>query len=192
VIEFEVGVVIVQVMRGDLVEAYADAVVCPANSYGHMRGGVAQALRVAGGDEIESAARSAAPVGLGEAIATTAGRLPCNYVIHAPTMREPVEICSPQRIKAAVRAALREATELGCRVIAIPGLGTGTGEVSFEEGAMAIVEAISQLERGMSLEVVQLIALDTRLEQAFVVAARAVGAELMEPPGASESGPPDP
>ena len=77
------------VKRGDITQLSCDAIVNPANSFGYMGGGVAGAIKRIGGNEIEREAVSKAPIRVGSAIATTAGTLPCKYVIHAPTMKQP-------------------------------------------------------------------------------------------------------
>lgn len=125
------------VYNGDIAEATADAIVCAANSMGMMRGGASQALRLKGGDTIEEAARCKAPIRIGSAIATTAGKLQANWVIHAPTISQPVETTSPARIEAAAYAAVRVASDLGARSIAFPGLGLGVGEVHVSDGAIS-------------------------------------------------------
>jgi O-acetyl-ADP-ribose deacetylase (regulator of RNase III) len=165
--EYEVGQLLVQVIQGSIVEVEADAIVCPSNSFGHMRGGVAQAIRLAGGDEIEEAVRRHAPIPLGEAVSTAGGALNADYVIHAPTMREPVEISSKNQVRGAAAAALRTATALDCRVVAFPGMGTGTGEVSFSTAATTIVGCIRGHSPVGKLRVVKLVAQDERLYGAF-------------------------
>lgn len=129
---------------GDISKVTSDAIVCAANSAGLMRGGVSQALRIRGGDEIEKEARSRAPIRLGSAVATTAGRLNARWVIHAPTIRLPVETTTPKRIESAAAAAVRVASRLGARSIAFPGLGLGVGEVAIGDGAQAMVSGICQ------------------------------------------------
>ncbi|MEA3458041.1 MAG: macro domain-containing protein, partial [Candidatus Thermoplasmatota archaeon] len=75
--------------QGDITQIDCDAIINPANSFGYMGGGVAGAIKRVGGKEIESEAVNKAPIVVGKAIATTAGDLPYEYVIHAPTMKRP-------------------------------------------------------------------------------------------------------
>src|SRR5438876_317722 len=63
----------IHVAKADLVEIPVDALVNPANSQGLMLGGVAGALREAGGRKIEDEAKTAAPIAVGAAVVTTAG-----------------------------------------------------------------------------------------------------------------------
>lgn len=160
-------------VHGDLTKQTTDAIVCPANSYGHMRGGVAQAIRAAGGDGIEAAAEACAPVPIGKAVATTAGRLAAAAVYHAPTMVEPVESATEERVRAAVAATMRLARKQCIRSISFPGMGTGTGGMSYRQGAHLLVDTVvTELRVPGALRLVQLVAfaeplydeLRTRLE----------------------------
>lgn len=146
----------IDVRKGDITKVEADCIVNAANSLGMMGGGVAGALRRAGGDEIDREARAKAPIPVGEAVATTAGRLNARYVIHAPTMERPAMPSSPEKIRAATRAALRVAEECGCRSVAIPGMGTGVGGVSPHDAARAMVSALREFADSPVIEQVVL------------------------------------
>ncbi len=147
----------VEVRKGNITQVEADCLVNAANSLGYMGGGVAGALKRAGGEEIEHEAVAKAPIPVGEAVATTAGRLKARYVIHAPTMERPGGPSSPDKVKAATAAALRTADACGCKTVVIPGMGTGVGGVSPRDAARAMVEAIrafqpTNLERVVLLD----------------------------------------
>lgn len=132
--------------KGDLTKIVCDAIVNPANSYGYMGGGVAGAIKRMGGVEIENEAISKAPIEVGKAVETTAGNLPCKYVIHAPTMKEPAMRIGVENVKLATRAALELGVQLKLKSIAIPGMGTGVGRVPVEDAAKAIVEIAKEFE----------------------------------------------
>ena len=132
--------------KGDLTKVVCDAIVNPANSYGYMGGGVAGAIKRIGGNEIENEAISKAPIEVGNAVETTAGNLPCKYVIHAPTMKEPAMRIGVENVKLATRAALELGVQLNLKSIAIPGMGTGVGRVPVEDAAKAIVEIAKEFE----------------------------------------------
>lgn len=147
---------------GDITEVEADAIVNPANTMLVMGGGVAGAIKRKGGEEIEREAMKKAPIRIGEAIETFAGRLKAKYVIHAPTVERPGGASSPEHVRAAVRAALRKGSELGLRNIALPAMGAGVGGVPVETSVRIILEeAISS-----ALEEVLLV---TRSEEDFLV-----------------------
>src|SRR5687767_426537 len=76
----------VRVVQADITTLAVDAIVNAANSQLWMGGGVAGAIKRAGGEEIEREAVARGPIEVGEAILTSGGRLPARYVIHAATM----------------------------------------------------------------------------------------------------------
>jgi O-acetyl-ADP-ribose deacetylase (regulator of RNase III) len=128
------------VKKGDLTKISCDAIVNPANSFGYMVGGVAGAIKRVGGEEIEKEAILKAPIPVGTAIFTTAGSLPCSFVIHASTMEQPAMKIGIENVSLATRAALDLAIELNVKSIAIPGMGTGVGGVSVDAAAEVIVD----------------------------------------------------
>jgi len=73
--EFTARNVKLRLYTGDITAETSDAIVVPANSLMIMGGGVAGAVKRAGGQSIEDEARSKAPVEVGKAVVTSAGRL---------------------------------------------------------------------------------------------------------------------
>jgi len=134
------------VKKGDLTQIVCDAIVNPANSYGYMGGGVAGAIKRVGGREIEDEAVAKSPINVGDAIVTTAGKLSCRYVIHAPTMKEPAMRIPVENVKQATKAALELAIQINVKSIAIPGMGTGVGGVSKDAAAKVIVSIAKEYE----------------------------------------------
>lgn len=166
--EFKIGDCKISVELGDITQTKADAIVDPANSRLIMGGGVAGAIRRTGGPEIEKEALRKAPISVGEAIATTAGRLLAKYVIHAPTMPRPAMSTNTTSVEKATTAALRLAKKLGLSSIAIPGMGTGVGGVPLQQAAETIVEAIKRhVSEGTTLKHVFLVSIDRDLAAAF-------------------------
>ncbi len=131
------------VAEGDITKARVDAIVNPANSLMIMGGGVAGAIRRAGGEEIEAEARRYAPVPVGRAVATGAGRLPAKYVIHAPTMEQPAMRIPLENAVKATRAALEEAVRLGVESIALPAMGAGVGGLRVREVAREMARIVA-------------------------------------------------
>jgi O-acetyl-ADP-ribose deacetylase (regulator of RNase III) len=134
------------VRKGDLTQIKCDAIVNPANSFGYMGGGVAGAIKRVGGIEIERDAVSKAPIPVGKAVVTTAGTLPCKYVIHAPTMKQPAIRIGVENVKLATKAAFETGLKLKLKSIAIPGMGTGVGAVSPDDAAKAITSIVKEFE----------------------------------------------
>jgi len=161
-----VGKITVDIRKGDITRVKAAAIVNAANSLGRMAGGVALAIKRAGGAEIEKEAMALAPIPLGAAVATPAGRLPYRYVIHAPTMRRPRQRIPPENVAIATRAALQTADELGCESLAIPGLGTRTGKVNHTVAARQMFEAIAA-HKPRALRHVVFVDIDKRMVEAW-------------------------
>lgn len=137
----------VTVRQGDITRIAADAIVNAANSQLWMGGGVAGAIKRAGGEEIEQEAMRKGPIEPGQAVATGAGRLPSRFVIHAATMGPDLTTDGPT-LRSATRASLRVADDLGLTSIALPALGTGVGGFAIDEAAELMVEEIAAYLRG--------------------------------------------
>lgn len=137
----------VAIKRGDLTKERVDAICNPANSLMLMGGGAAGAIKREGGKVIEEEALKHAPVSIGKAVATVAGRLRARWIIHAPTMPKPAMRTSSESVYLATKAALECAEKMGAKSIAIPGMGTGVGGVSFDAAADAMVKALTDFDR---------------------------------------------
>lgn len=147
------------IKKGSLLEAEADVIVNPANSGGYMGGGVAGVIKRIGGQEIENEAIKKAPIAVGSAVLTTAGRLPFKGVIHAPTMERPAMRTTAEKVRMSVRGALELAEKEGFKSIAFPGMGTGVGKVPKDVSARVMIEEIMRFP-SKNIEKVLLIDLD--------------------------------
>jgi O-acetyl-ADP-ribose deacetylase (regulator of RNase III) len=162
---------LIHVARGDLTQMSVDAIVNPANSLGLMSGGVAGAIREHGGPAIENEARASAPIAVGAAVVTTGGNLFAKAVIHAPTMEEPGMKIGVENVRRATRAALLAASLHHFELIAFPALGTGVGNVPYDEAARAMVDEL-RAHRQPQPSTVYLIATNDDLIFAFEDALR--------------------
>jgi len=139
-----------EVRQTDVTALEVDAIANAANTALRHGGGVAGAIARAGGPDVQRESNEKAPIGLGEAIETTAGDMPARYVIHAATM-EPGGPTSADIIARATDSTLRKADELGCRSLALVAFGTGVGGFPLGEAARLMVGAVRQY-RPRSLE----------------------------------------
>jgi len=155
-----------RLVEGDLTELKVDAIVNPANSWGEMGGGVAGVIRKKGGRAIEKEAVSQAPIPIGRAVSTTAGSLPCRFVIHAPTMNQPAELTTVENVRKASQAALECADQMALKQIAFPGMGTGVGRVNPNDAARAMVETARSFQ-ARNLQEVIFVSFGDELKQAF-------------------------
>ena len=166
--EYKMGDRVITIVRGDITQSQAEAIVNPANSRLIMGGGVAGAIRRVGGPTIEKEALQRAPIEIGDATATNAGKLAARYVIHAPTMALPAMSTDLESVEKATYAALRVARNLGLSSIAVPGMGTGVGGVPVNDAAQTMVRAIRKhLLEGTTLRHIFLVSIDRDLISAF-------------------------
>ena len=143
-----VGPTAIETQKGDISQAQVEAVVNAANNHLWMGGGVAGALKRAGGIEIESEAMAKGPVDIGAAVVTSAGSLHAKYVIHAAVMGQDLQT-SRSHISKATRNSLIQARDLKVSSVAFPALGTGVGGFPPTEAADAMItECISFIEGG--------------------------------------------
>ena len=152
----------IEVLLGSLLDVKVDAIVNPANSYGFMGGGVAGVIKRAGGEEIEKEAVKKAPIPVGSALLTTAGKLPFKGIIHAPTMEEPAMETTEEKVRKAVRASLELAENMAFESIAMPGMGTGVGRLPKDVACRAMVEEIKAF-KGKNLKRVVLVDIEEQI-----------------------------
>jgi O-acetyl-ADP-ribose deacetylase (regulator of RNase III) len=119
-----------------------------------MATGVGGAIKRAGGDAIEFDAVRQGPIGLGEAVVTTGGKLAARIVIHAVSLDRDRRTGATV-IWGAVHAAMARARENDVTTIAFPALGTGVGGYPLDEAARITLAAVrDELGRSPSIEVV--------------------------------------
>jgi O-acetyl-ADP-ribose deacetylase len=136
------------VVRGDITEQRVDAVVNAANSSLLGGGGVDGAIHRKGGPDILAecrelrASRFGKGLPTGQAVATTAGRLPARWVVHTVG---PVWATSEDRsdlLASCYRESLRVARELGARTVAFPAISTGVYRWPLDDGARIAVQTV--------------------------------------------------
>ena len=137
-----------EVITADVTRLDVDAIANAANTELKHGGGVAAAISRAGGPEVQRESDERAPIGLGEAVETTAGEMACRWVIHAATM-ELGGPTSAEIIEAATRSTLAKADELGARSLALVAFGTGVGRFPVDEAAQLMVGAAREHQGGL-------------------------------------------
>lgn len=157
-----------EVRQADVTQLEVDAIANAANTQLRHAGGVAAAISRAGGPAVQRESNEKAPIGLGDAVETTAGDMPAHYVIHAATM-ELGGPTSAEIITRATSSTLRKADELGCRSLALVAFGTGVGGFPLHDAARLMVGAVRQHD-GTSLQRVIFAVHGDAAEQAFTAA----------------------
>jgi O-acetyl-ADP-ribose deacetylase len=157
----------IEVQETDITTLEVDAIANAANTDLRHGGGVAAAIVRAGGRVIQEESDRRAPIGLGDAVETTAGEMPARWVIHAATM----ELGGPTSgdvIRSATASTLRKADELGARSLGLVAFGTGVGGFPVDEAArIEVGEVRRHLEEGGGLERVVFAVFGSEAREAF-------------------------
>jgi O-acetyl-ADP-ribose deacetylase len=160
----------IEVLDTDITALDVDAIANAANTRLLHGGGVAGAISRAGGPAVDEESQAKAPIGLGEAVETSGGDMPCRWVIHAATM----ELGGPTSadiIRRATAATLAKADELGARSLALVAFGTGVGGFPLEEAAAIEAEEVRRhLDGGSHLERVVFAVRGAQAREAFEAA----------------------
>jgi len=135
----------IEVLQTDVTKLEVDAIANAANTRLLHGGGVAGAISRAGGPAIQEESNAKAPIGLGEAVETSAGDMPARWVIHAATMEMDFRT-DAQVIEKATRSTLAKAEELGARSIGLVAFGTGVGGFPLDEAARVMVGVARERE----------------------------------------------
>jgi O-acetyl-ADP-ribose deacetylase len=157
----------IEVRQADITKLEVDAIANAANTELKHGGGVAGAIVRAGGRVIQDESDRKAPIGLGQAVETTAGELPPKWVIHAATM-ELGGPTSDQIIRDATANTLRKADELGARSLGLVAFGTGVGGFPVDQAArIEVAEVRTHLAGGSQLERVVFCVFGEEAREAF-------------------------
>ncbi|MCX5397769.1 O-acetyl-ADP-ribose deacetylase [Streptomyces sp. NBC_00102] len=143
----------IKLVQGDITEQHADAIVNAANSSLLGGGGVDGAIHRKGGPEILDACRDlrASQYGrglpTGQAVATTAGRLHADHVIHTvgPVWTE--EEDRSELLVSCYRESLRVAAELGAHSVVFPAISTGIYGWPMDDGARLALRTVHEEAR---------------------------------------------
>ncbi|MEU8178355.1 O-acetyl-ADP-ribose deacetylase [Microbispora hainanensis] len=167
-------------VEGDITEQRVDAIVNAANSSLMGGGGVDGAIHRRGGPEIleECRALRASRYGrglpTGQAVATTAGRLPARWVIHTVG---PVHSRSEDRshlLASCYRESLVVADALGAGTVAFPAISTGIYRWPVEDAARIAITAVRQAAPAV-VEEVRFVLFNTAAYAVFESALRDIG-----------------
>lgn len=174
----------VEVVIGDIArQADMEAVVNSANPNLRMGAGVAGAIHMAAGPELEDYCEALAPLGLGKAVSTPGFNLPNRWVIHTVAVSF-LNHPSPELVLGqAIDAALKVANEQGIRSLAMPAIGTGVFRCPPELSADYTAKALAWHARhGTSLQRVRICVMTEAMKatfgQAMAQAFGSVGGEV--------------
>jgi O-acetyl-ADP-ribose deacetylase (regulator of RNase III) len=181
----------IELVQGDLTRERVDAIVNAANSSLLGGGGVDGAIHRAGGPtilaECRELRRTTLPDGLptGEAVATSAGRLPARWVVHTvgPVWPGPGPEASARRrlLVNAHRASLAVAADLGATSIAFPAISAGVYGWPVDDVATIALEtaaaADTAADDAAGVELIRFVLFSDRVLEAYRGAAERLGVD---------------
>jgi len=157
----------IHVQCGDLTQYDVDAIVNAANNDLLLGGGLAGAIRRAGGQTIQDECTEHGPVEVGQAAITTAGTMPARFVIHQASMRLGGRTTA-EALRRSTAAVLALAEAHGVTTLAFP--ATGTGIAGFDLARCAeimLAEVCRHMAGPTALTDVYFVLLDERARDIF-------------------------
>lgn len=171
-----IGSATLEIIKGDITKQSTDAIVNAANNSLLGGGGVDGAIHHAGGIAIlEDCKKIVARQGrlpTGEAVITTAGSLPCKYVIHTvgPIWKGGNQD-EARLLSKCYSNCLKLAAEHNLMAISFPSISTGVYRYPLEEAAGIALRTISEyMKKTSSLEKVVFVLFDDRSLEAYQLA----------------------
>ena len=146
-VEHRFGGTVVEVTAGHLSEQPVRALIVPANQRGAMGLGRPGSVRALAGERVEREAMSRAPLPLGTVLRTGSGNLSergIEAILHAVVSPAPGHPALLDAVRRATVAAFEAAETARLRSLALPVLGSGTGDGHLPLGMVAseIVEVL--------------------------------------------------
>jgi len=158
----------ISVVKGDISETDAEAVVNAANNCFRMGGGVAGVIKRKGGKIIEEEAVCRGPVKVGEAVLTQAGLLRAKYVIHAVTMKMDFKT-NEEIVRKATYNTLLCCQKNKIASVAFCALGCGTGKFSYEAASKIMAQEIFKYAKETERAALKKIILVLNSQNAFEI-----------------------
>lgn len=139
--EWMIGSRKLKIIEGNIVTLDVEAIVNAANTSLILGGGVAGAIRNAGGSSIQEECNTIGPVEVGEAVITGAGDLKAKSVIHAvgPVYGEGDE---DAKLSKAVLNSLKIAAKHKIKTIAFPAISTGIFHFPIERCSQIMIQVV--------------------------------------------------
>jgi O-acetyl-ADP-ribose deacetylase (regulator of RNase III) len=139
----------ITLFRGDITTVKADAIVNAANSSLMGGGGVDGAIHRAGGPAILQECRQVVArqgrCNTGEAVMTTAGKMPSKHIIHTvgPVWNNG-KYREDEKLANCYKNSLQLAVENDCKIIAFPNISTGIYHFPKDRAAKIAVDTVKE------------------------------------------------
>jgi len=151
----------IRILQGDLTEMDVDAIVNAANNDLILGAGVAGAIDLKGGVEIQKECDEIGSIPVGYAVITGGGNLKARHVIHAASMSLAGIRTTAKSLRTSTAHSLRLASEHQLRTIAFPAVGTGVSGFPMQECAeIMLAEALRHLKTETSVETISFVLFD--------------------------------
>jgi O-acetyl-ADP-ribose deacetylase (regulator of RNase III) len=164
-------------LQGDITRVPVDAIANAANSGLAGGGGVDGAIHRAGGpaimEELDRIRPALGRLHTGQAVTTTAGRLPARFVFHAAgPIWHGGERGEPEALASCYRVCLSLAEERGLRSVSFPSISTGIYGYPPDLAAPIAVKVILTFlsTRAVSVEAVWMVLFDRTTYEAYELA----------------------
>jgi O-acetyl-ADP-ribose deacetylase (regulator of RNase III) len=141
----------IDVWQGEIAELEVDALVIGANESLFMTAGAAASVKRRGGASVERDAVDQGPIEPGLVVVTSGGTLPTPYVIHAVAVGHD-RVADPDRLAAAIRAAVGLAEPLRLRRMAFAPIGIEHGAFTPADAADVLVRTLVDAAAGTPVE----------------------------------------
>ncbi|WP_353147850.1 O-acetyl-ADP-ribose deacetylase [Chryseobacterium sp.] len=161
----------IKLIKGDITKIHADAIVNAANSSLLGGGGVDGAIHRAGGAQILEECRAIrnrqGQCNSGQAVATTAGNLPAQYVLHTvgPVWNSDEEKCS-KLLADCYRNSLQLAESLDVKSIAFPNISTGIYRFPKDLAAKIAIDEVRKFQSD-NIETIIFVCFDDENEKIY-------------------------
>jgi len=164
---------VLEIVQGDITQQATDAVVNAANSSLMGGGGVDGAIHRAGGpailEECKQIVKKIGRLPTGEAVITTAGKMPARYVIHTvgPIYHGGTS-GEPELLANAYRNSLKLAAEKGLESVSFPSISTGAYGYPVAEAAEIALRTVADfLRKDTRVKLVRFVLFDDRTFRAY-------------------------
>jgi O-acetyl-ADP-ribose deacetylase (regulator of RNase III) len=154
--ELRLGHARILLIEGDPIDHPSSAMYTSGNARGIMASGMAGAIRLSGGAEIERELRSHPHLLVGVAYLTGSGRLVdrgVNHIVHGISTPQPGTPSKRAALEAALTSGLQRLNDVGEQSLTLPEIGTRLPNIELTEAADLCVGIIgSHLRRSNSPE----------------------------------------
>jgi O-acetyl-ADP-ribose deacetylase (regulator of RNase III) len=152
----------VQIMAASSPWPEGDALVLPANDYLWMSTGPARAVKQAAGEDVERLAVRAGPIAVGDVVATPAGSLPLQGILHWAVMGQDLAL-QPEEAAAGLRKAIHAAEQRRWLRLLVHSFTTAGRATRPEAASATILHAlVEELLEGAAITSVMLLAADEK------------------------------